>query len=120
MEVDLRKLAADVMGRAALEERFASRQLSAVDSILLQKQASTDPALIKVAQGVVQAMTGNPHFLNASPSLATVTAQILDVIAAETATTSRTKGAAQARDVKVAALRTSLKQLKSRPSSTLF
>jgi len=46
---DLRKLAAEVMGRAALEERFAPRQLSAVDAILMQKQASTDPALIKVA-----------------------------------------------------------------------
>lgn len=49
MEVDLRKLAADVVGRAALEERFAPRQLSAVDSILLQKQASMDPELAKVA-----------------------------------------------------------------------
>lgn len=46
---DLRKLAAEVMGRAALEERFGPKQPSAVDSILLQKQASTDPELLQVA-----------------------------------------------------------------------
>ncbi len=46
---DLRKLAAEVLGPAALEERFGPKQPSAVDSILLQKHASTDPDLLRVA-----------------------------------------------------------------------
>lgn len=46
---DLRKLAAEVLGSAALEERFGPRQPSALDAILLEKQASTDPELIQVA-----------------------------------------------------------------------
>lgn len=47
--VDLRKLAADVMGRAALEERFGPAHISAVDAVLLQKSASADPELLRVA-----------------------------------------------------------------------
>jgi hypothetical protein len=46
---DLRKLAAEVVGRAALEERFGPPRLSAVDAVLLQKSASADPELLKVA-----------------------------------------------------------------------
>jgi hypothetical protein len=46
---DLRKLAAEVLGRAALEERFGHPRLSAVDIVLLHKQASADPQLLKVA-----------------------------------------------------------------------
>jgi hypothetical protein len=46
---DLRKLAADVLGRAALEERFGHPRLSAIDIVLLHKQASADPELLKVA-----------------------------------------------------------------------
>jgi hypothetical protein len=45
----LHKLAADVVGRAALEERFGSPRLSALDEVLLQKAASADPALLAVA-----------------------------------------------------------------------
>jgi hypothetical protein len=46
---ELRKLAAEVLGRAALEERFAHPRLSAVDIVLLHKQACADPELLKVA-----------------------------------------------------------------------
>lgn len=49
MGLDLRKLAAEVVGRTALQERFGSTTLSAVDAVLLQKQASADPELLKVA-----------------------------------------------------------------------
>jgi hypothetical protein len=45
----LRKLAADVVGRAALEERFGPPRLSAVDAVLLHKSASADPELLQVA-----------------------------------------------------------------------
>lgn len=48
-DVDLRKLAAEVVGRAALEERFGSRPLSALDAVLLQKSASADQDLLRVA-----------------------------------------------------------------------
>lgn len=46
---ELRKLAAEVLGRDALEERFGHPRLSAVDIVLLHKQASADPELLKVA-----------------------------------------------------------------------
>ena len=47
--MSLRKLAAEVLGPAALEERFGPSRVSAVDRILLQKMASADPALLKAA-----------------------------------------------------------------------
>jgi hypothetical protein len=46
---DLRKLAADVVGQAALEERFGPLRVSALDNILLHKAASADPELLRVA-----------------------------------------------------------------------
>jgi hypothetical protein len=46
---NLRKMAAEVLGSAALEERFGPKQASALDAILLEKQASTDMELMKVA-----------------------------------------------------------------------
>jgi hypothetical protein len=46
---DLRKLAAEVVGRDALEERFGTPRLSALDEVLLHKMASADPELLKVA-----------------------------------------------------------------------
>ena len=52
-----RKLAADLVGRSALDERFGPPQLSALDSVLLKKAASADPALLKVAATFD---TGNP------------------------------------------------------------
>jgi len=45
----LRKIAAEIVGRAALEERFGSPRLSAVDAVLLQKMASADRDLLRVA-----------------------------------------------------------------------
>jgi hypothetical protein len=50
-DVDLRKLAAEVVGRAALEERYGSQRvaLSAVDAILLHKSAQADRELLQVA-----------------------------------------------------------------------
>jgi hypothetical protein len=49
MDVDLRKLAADVVGRTALEERFGQRQLSALDAVTLEKISRADHELLKVA-----------------------------------------------------------------------
>ena len=52
MDVDLRKLAADIVGRAALEERFGEKRLSALDQVTLHKIASADPELLRVAAAV--------------------------------------------------------------------
>lgn len=49
MGTDLRKLAAEVVGRDALEERFGTPRLSALDSVLLHKMGSADIELLKVA-----------------------------------------------------------------------
>jgi hypothetical protein len=46
---DLRKLAAEIVGKAALEERFGTPTLSALDQITLHKLASADPELLRVA-----------------------------------------------------------------------
>ncbi len=46
---NLRSLAAEVVGRAALEERFGPPHLSALDAVLLEKSAAADPELLKVA-----------------------------------------------------------------------
>ena len=49
---DLRKLAAEIVGKAALEERFGTPTLSALDQITLHKLASADPELLKVASAM--------------------------------------------------------------------
>jgi hypothetical protein len=71
------------------------------------------PALITQAQNIVQAMTNNPSFPSPTPSLATVTDAIQHLQAAETATLSRTKGAATTRNEKRTALVKVLEQLKA-------
>ena len=48
-QVDLRKLATEVFGTAALEERFAPRGPAAVDVVLAQKLAGMDLELVQVA-----------------------------------------------------------------------
>ena len=46
---DLRKLAAEIVGKAALEEWFGTPTLSALDQVTLHKLASADQELLKVA-----------------------------------------------------------------------
>jgi len=71
------------------------------------------PALINVAKGIVQSMTGNASFPSPVPALATVSAAITDLETAETAALARTRGAATSRNAKKAALVTMLDQLKA-------
>jgi len=71
------------------------------------------PALIVYAEGIVKRMTGNPSFPAPTPSLATLTASIDDLKAAEMAAVARTKGAATARNDKRKALVGVLQQLRS-------
>lgn len=70
--------------------------------------------LVKLAQALVAALTGNASLPNPTPSLATVTSQITALDSAETAVTqTRAKGTVQPRNLARAALVTSLHQLKA-------
>jgi hypothetical protein len=60
--------------------------------------------LITYADNVVTRMTGNAYYTSPSPALATVSVAITDLQNAETATLTRTKGAAATRNAKRALL----------------
>jgi hypothetical protein len=70
------------------------------------------PDLIKLAQAIVQALTGNPHFPNPVPPLAIVIAAIAALDAAETATKTRAKGTIEIRDAAYTALVKAMRELK--------
>src|SRR6516165_1944835 len=71
------------------------------------------PALIKLAQAIVTAMTGNANFATPEPTLPSVTTAINDLANAETATQARTRGAAATCNDKLATLVQLLEQLKA-------
>jgi hypothetical protein len=81
----------------------------AVASLMLPNKV---PAMITYAQGIVKALTGNPAFPAAAPTLPTVTQAIADLQTAETAALARTKGAVAVRDEKRAALVKLLQELR--------
>jgi hypothetical protein len=64
--------------------------------------------VIAFATSVVTAMTDNASFPSPTPPIATLTSDVDALAAAEAQVLSRTKGAAEARDVKLAALRSDL------------
>ena len=71
------------------------------------------PDLIKLAQAIVTAMTGNANFATPEPTLPSVTTAINDLANAETATQARMRGAAATRNDKLATLVQLLEQLKA-------
>jgi hypothetical protein len=71
------------------------------------------PALIKMAQAFVAAMTNNPHFPSSNPPLATLNTSIAALDAAETATKTRAKGTVAARNAARAQLVSDLHALKA-------
>jgi hypothetical protein len=71
------------------------------------------PDLIKLAQAIVTAMTGNANFATPEPTLPSVATAINDLANAETATQARTRGAAATRNDKLATLVQLLEQLKA-------
>jgi hypothetical protein len=71
------------------------------------------PDLIKYAQAIVTAMTGNANFATPEPTLAAITSATNDLVTAETATQARTRGAAATRNAKLATLVQLLEQLKA-------
>jgi hypothetical protein len=60
--------------------------------------------LISMVQAIVLAMTGNAHFPSPTPTLATVAAALAELVKAEAAAKTRTKGATETRNAKRAAL----------------
>ncbi|HEY8038595.1 MAG TPA: hypothetical protein VIF15_02325, partial [Polyangiaceae bacterium] len=67
-------------------------------TLVVLKLPMNVPALIKIGQAIIGAMTGNPLFANAVPTVASVDALLTKLDAAETATKMRTKGTVEARD----------------------
>ena len=68
--------------------------------------------VITLAHTVVTKMTGNPYFPSPSPSLAAVLADIVALEGAEAFAQTKAKGAVEARDVKLRAVRDRLRYLK--------
>lgn len=53
MDIDLRKLAAETIGRSSFEERSGGlARLAGVDAITLQKLAGADLELLKIAESI--------------------------------------------------------------------
>ena len=84
-----------------------------VRSIAVLKLSPKVRSVITFAQQVHTAMTNNSSFPNPTPSLATFEADISALSTAEAAVLSRTKGAVEARNVKLEVVRTDLENLKA-------
>jgi hypothetical protein len=77
------------------------------------KLPKTVPALLLVAQRILQAMTDNPHFPSPNPPLKKFAAALADLEDAEATALSRARGTAAARNAKRAALVSLLTRLKA-------
>ena len=87
-----------------------SRTNRSIVSLNLPKQV---PALINLAKGIVQSLTGNATFAASEPPLAALNAALTDLETAEAAALARTRGAVATRNTKRATLITLLEQLKA-------
>src|SRR5579871_125863 len=68
--------------------------------------------VIAFAQSVSTAMTGNPHFTSPTPPLSKLDSDTADLVSAESAVLTRTKGATVTRDQKLAVVKEDLQHLK--------
>ncbi len=82
-------------------------------SVAVLKLSPRVKNVITFAQSVASALTNNPHFPSPTPTLATFLADVAALNTAETAVLSRTKGAAVARNAKLAIVKIDLENLKS-------
>jgi len=82
-------------------------------SMVVLKLSPRVKNVIAFAQNVASAISGNPHFPSPTPTLATFQADVAALNMAETAVLSRTKGAVEARNAKLAIVRTDLENLKT-------
>jgi hypothetical protein len=82
-------------------------------TLVVLKLPTNVPALLRVAQSIVQSMTGNAYFPSPTPPLAAVAAALADLEVAEVARLSNARGTAAVRHVKRAALSSLLMRLKA-------
>jgi hypothetical protein len=82
-------------------------------SVAVLKLSTSVKNIIIFAQNVTSALTNNPHFPNPTPPLATFQADVAALNTAETAVLSRTKGAVEVRNAKLAVVRADLENLKA-------
>jgi hypothetical protein len=75
------------------------------------KMPTSPKKLAAFAQNIVTAVTNNTFFPSPTPALATVAADIAALDTAEAAVLSRAKGTVEARNTKLAAVRTDLEHL---------
>jgi hypothetical protein len=71
------------------------------------------PALIKMTQAFLAALTNNPHFPTLAPQLSTLSASLATLVAAEAATQTRAKGTVAARNAALTQLLSELHALKA-------
>ena len=69
-------------------------------------------SIISLAENIANAMNNNPSFPTPTPPIATLLADIAALNTAETAVLSRTKGAVETRNAKLAAVRNDLENLR--------
>ena len=82
-------------------------------SVAVLKLSPRVKNVIGFAQNVASALMNNPHFPAPNPSLATFQADVAALNQAETAVLSRTKGAVETRNAKLAVVRIDLENLKT-------
>jgi hypothetical protein len=93
--------------------RASPRYAMTAHSIAVLKLSSKIKNIIAFAQNVATALTENASFPSPNPSLATFQADIAALVAAEAAVLSRTKGAVETRNAKLAVVKTDLDNLKA-------
>jgi hypothetical protein len=81
--------------------------------IVVLSLSSSAPALSTAGHSIVTQMTGNPHFTNPNPSLASVAGLLGQLDVAQTATKTRTSGTVPVRDEAKVAVKGALHALKS-------
>lgn len=82
-------------------------------SVAVLKLSNRIKNVISYAQSVATALTSNAHFPTPTPTLATFQSDIAALNAAESAVLSRTKGAVEVRNAKLAIVRNDLENLKT-------
>ena len=86
---------------------------SVVRPIVALKMPTAVKGVITFAQSIATSLTNNPSFPTPNPPIATLLADIQALSAAEAAVLSRTKGAVETRDAKLAIVRADLDSLKA-------
>jgi hypothetical protein len=98
---------------AAIERKEVPLKATQQRLIVVTKLPAPVLELIKTAQAIVTALTGNANFPNPTPTLAAITAAIAALDTAETATKTRAKGTVPVRNAARTTLIADLHAIKS-------